>query len=180
MSDKSKRKLFVLVVLLFFATLLILSRFYSINIISGESMYPTFKNNSIFISKKDNNNIDIGDIAVFKTPEDWDDPNKLLIKRVLAKEGDNIKIKNDKLYINNQFVLEVSNDYYRNNDKSFNIDKGYYFVVGDNTPTSRDSLFYMLNYSKVNFLIPKDNIVGIGKKDSKKKEIDKYVKAYNK
>lgn len=179
MRIKDKKKIIFIPIILILLFILYFFNNNTINIIRGDSMYPTLKNNELFLTKN-NSQIDVGDIVVFETPLDWDDSPKLLIKRVLAKQGDKVEIKGDSLYINNKKILDISNDYYSHNDKSFVIDKDYYFLIGDNTPNSRDSLFYMINYEKVNFLINKKQIVGVGKKDSEKKEIYRYVETYNK
>lgn len=67
-------------------------------------------------------------------------PRRILIKRVIAVEGDTIMAKQGKVYVNNK---EVKESYVRFVD--FNgfgpdkVKKGHVFVMGDNRPNSKDS-----------------------------------------
>ena len=67
---------------------------------------------------------------------------KSFIKRVIAKEGDHVKIQDNKVYINGELfeedylsedVLTVSNKFY-----DFIVPEGYIFAMGDNRPKSTD------------------------------------------
>ncbi|MCX7832348.1 MAG: signal peptidase I [Actinobacteria bacterium] len=80
-----------------------------------------------------------GDIIVFLPPNG---EKKDYIKRVIAVEGQRIKIKDGLVYINGKPLRE---DYL--SDESFDsgtmeeivVPKGYVFVMGDNRPNSLDS-----------------------------------------
>lgn len=83
-----------------------------------------------------------GEIVVFKYNKD------LLIKRVIATPGDEIDIKENKVYINGKLLDETS--YLSEHVKTYlyagskvefpyKIPKDYYFVMGDNRLNSKDS-----------------------------------------
>ena len=145
-------------------------------------MYPTLKNRDIkmIINKKD---YKVGDIITFYPLEEWDKDNKkIYIKRIIAHSGDTVEIKDNTLYVNDIKFIQLS-PYYRTKgtDMEFDIKEGYNFVVGDNLGNSKDSLNYLMqNNFETDFLIPDKNIIGVLKEDSKIKEIDDYVKTYNK
>lgn len=91
-----------------------------------------------------------GDIIVFK----YNDGNKEIdiIKRIIADEGDCIKIQNDKVWING---TEIHEDYIIGEtygDIELVVPKDELFVMGDNRSTSEDSR----NFGT----IKKDDVVG--------------------
>ncbi|MBM0756234.1 signal peptidase I [Staphylococcus epidermidis] len=139
--------------------------------VSGLSMYPMFNNkDKVVVSKisKSLNHLKSGDVIIFHQNGDTD-----FIKRLIGKPGDQIEYKNDKLYINQNYIKEPYLDYNKkinnSNDnltENFNvanikgskhkmiIPKDKYLVLGDNRTNSIDS-----RYSKVG-LISKKQIVG--------------------
>lgn len=129
--------------------------------VSGESMYPTFKNqeyiltNLIVLKFADPKK---GDVIVFHAPPD---PEKDFIKRIVGLPGDTVSLKEGLVYVNNTKVNE--SPYLKSDVKTYggsflkeNIpvtvpDKNY-FVMGDNRPFSSDSREWGL--------LPKDKIIG--------------------
>ncbi|WP_420496516.1 signal peptidase I [Macrococcus psychrotolerans] len=123
--------------------------------VNGDSMFPTFKDKERVIINKiatKTDSIDRGDIIVFHT-----DTKNDYIKRFIGKPGDTVEYKNDKLYINGQYIQE---DYLKENRKNktnekltddFTVDmlvnadgnkkipEGKYLVLGDNREVSLDS-----------------------------------------
>ena len=111
--------------------------------VSGSSMVPTLHNeDKMFVS-----NLlykpEVGDIIVFKT--DSYDPNKALVKRVIAVEGQtvNIDFDNGIVYIDGvpiqeDYIAEVTH-----NKLDFigpkKVPEGCVFVMGDNRNQSTDS-----------------------------------------
>jgi len=109
----------------------------------GSSMFPTLHNgekmlvSDLFYKPK------VGDVVIFKKAEY--DPNKALVKRVIATEGQevNIDFANGIVYINGEAIIE---DYI--NDLTFTkldfigpktVPEGCVFVMGDNRNASVDS-----------------------------------------
>jgi signal peptidase I len=116
--------------------------------VSGESMYPTFKDKEYILT----NLIGLrfsppqrGDVIVFKAPPDNE---KDFIKRVIGEPGNKIVLKDGFVYINDVKLDEsmyLASDV-RTYGGSFLRDgveqvvpDGYYFVLGDNRPYSSDS-----------------------------------------
>ncbi len=99
-----------------------------------------------------------GDIIVFTSPVER---KKYLVKRLVGKPGDIVKIKNHRLYINGKLVLEPSifkNIEYFNMGKygtsreSVKVPPDSYFVLGDNSRNSVDSRYWGF--------VPKENVAG--------------------
>lgn len=90
----------------------------------------------------------IGDIVVFKAP---DDPTKSFIKRFIAGPGDMVEIKDGKLLVNGKIVEDPPAFrrvyYYNRGDyglegKPIAVPKDSYFMLGDNSASSRDSRYW--------------------------------------
>jgi len=82
-----------------------------------------------------------GDIVVFTPPHD---PKKDFIKRVVAVAGDKIEMRNDKVYINDEFVKEdfvnpPARAYRFSSFPPKKVEEGMLFVMGDNRGDSFDS-----------------------------------------
>ncbi len=98
-----------------------------------------------------------GDVVVFIYPEDR---KKDFIKRLVGLPGDSVDIKSGTIYINNEPLLDpVFNQRYYYNRGDFAkegqklvVPQGSYFVLGDNSGSSRDSRYWGF--------VPEDNILG--------------------
>jgi len=88
-----------------------------------------------------------GDIIVFNYPEDT---KRAFIKRLVGLPGDTIEIKNGKIYVNSQPFEHPStkNTYYYNRGdygligQKIVVPKDSYYVLGDNSRSSRDSRYW--------------------------------------
>jgi len=91
-----------------------------------------------------------GDIIVFIYPEDR---SKDFIKRVMGLPGEKIEVKEQKVFINDKPIEDPHGYYTRSKelDESFGsvgrfnpyvVEKGHYFVLGDNRDNSKDSRFW--------------------------------------
>ncbi|MBF0538879.1 MAG: signal peptidase I [Nitrospirae bacterium] len=90
-----------------------------------------------------------GEVVVFKFPEDT---SRDFIKRVIAREGDVVEIKQKKLYVNGTPQTEPYTQYVdttgttsavpRDNLGPITVPKGKLFVMGDNRDQSYDSRFW--------------------------------------
>ncbi|MGA2774667.1 MAG: signal peptidase I [Candidatus Omnitrophota bacterium] len=98
-----------------------------------------------------------GDVIVFIYPEDQ---KKDFIKRLVGLPGEEIEIKKYTIYVNDKPLLDsVFNRryYYNGGDfavegKKITVPKDHYFVLGDNSASSKDSRYWGF--------VPKDNILG--------------------
>lgn len=109
----------------------------------GTSMNPTLNNSDKMLVSGLFYKPSVGDVVVFK--KDEYDPDKALVKRVIAVEGQEINIDFDKgiVYINGQPIVE---DYILEptmNKLDFigpkTVPEGCVFVMGDNRNASTDS-----------------------------------------
>jgi len=119
-------------------------QFFSFYLVSGDSMEPTLNNNNYLIVRKSflrEKKYEKGDIVIFHTAvrNNLKD-EKDLVKRIIAVPGDEIKIENNHVYINDQIIQEI----YLKKDKTGGslkmiVDEENYFVMGDNRKVSLDS-----------------------------------------
>ncbi len=137
--------------------------------IDGDSMSATLENNDKVLIWKlfyNDNNVDRFDIVVFKANE-----KENYIKRVIGLPGETVEYKDDRLYIDGEYVPEpFLNDEHANmasgqqftNDFTLeevaNVDvipEGHVLVLGDNRLNSYDSRHYGL--------VPIDELMGEAK-----------------
>jgi len=124
-----------------------------VTVVKGASMEDTLFNSERLICNKIVYRLTEpkhGDIVIFKPPIDQ---NHNYIKRVIAVEGDEIKIIDGIVYLNGEKLAE---DYIEH--RSFEtmpevtIPEDSYFVLGDNRTNSSDSRFWGF--------VPEENIIG--------------------
>ena len=99
-----------------------------------------------------------GDIIVFRSPED---KKKDFVKRLIASGGETVEIRDGTIYIDGKAIegpAILSSIYYYNrgdyggeSEKS-SVPMGFYYVLGDNSGSSRDSRYWGF--------VPKKNLVG--------------------
>lgn len=99
-----------------------------------------------------------GDIVVFKYPEDR---KKDFIKRLIAVGGETVEISNGSILINNERLTvppELLKTYYYDrghygvDGNAVKVPENCYFVLGDNSDSSRDSRYWGF--------VPKDDVIG--------------------
>lgn len=98
-----------------------------------------------------------GDVIVFIFPEE---PKKDYIKRLIALGGETVEIKDGRILIDGKLVEdpEIAKTYYVNlgtygqTNQSIKVPKNFYFVLGDNSPNSRDSRYWGF--------VPENNLIG--------------------
>lgn len=98
-----------------------------------------------------------GDVIVFRAPPSTGNPGSDYIKRVIGMPGDEVTIKNDKVYVNGKALDEP----YVHNEPTivepwgknhWVVPEGEYFVLGDNRLDSSDSRYWGF--------VPAENIIG--------------------
>lgn len=105
--------------------------------VDGDSMYNTLNDNDIVLLSK-LSSIDRFDIIVLKES----DNNATIIKRVIGMPGDKVKIRNNKIYINNK-IIEDEYAYGETSDyDEITLGDDEYFVLGDNRLISKDSRYF--------------------------------------
>jgi signal peptidase I len=107
--------------------------------VDGDSMDPTLASGEYIIVNRLSYRLGTpqrGDIIVFHFPGN---PQEEYIKRVIGLPGDDVQVKNGRVYINDQLLNEsyiaVKMDY----TGSWQVPAGQLFVLGDNRNNSSDS-----------------------------------------
>ena len=123
--------------------------------VEGLSMAPTLEDQDRLIVNKLAYRIGEprrGDIVMLYYPLN---PDKSFVKRVIAEEGDEVRIVDGRVYVND---VPLPDDFvppeYRSHDDfgPKRIDDGYYFVMGDHRNNSSDSRHWGM--------VPKKYIIG--------------------
>jgi signal peptidase I len=117
---------------------------FSIYKINGYSMHPTLKDkNKVMLYKLiAKNKLQRYDIVVFSDPEDI---HEFVVKRIIGLPGEEIEIKNSRVFINGRIILEPylnkSNGYFTDIDdfRKIKVRRHNYFLMGDNRKISNDS-----------------------------------------
>lgn len=130
------------------------------NQVYGPSMLPNFEDKQLVVTSRLSQYIGSsslgkalgldykrGDIIIFKDPEQ----NKLVIKRIIGLPGERVALRNGSFYIDNKEVIETdyldstvftkSGDLLEDGGESVFVEKGTFFVAGDNRAVSRDSRY---------------------------------------
>jgi len=134
---------------------LIITFVFQVARVEGRSMAPTLEDHDRLIINKFAYRIDaphLGDIVMLYYPND---PSQSFVKRLIAGEGDQVRIVDGKVYRNgalldDSFVLPN----YRSHDDwgPEVVPEGYYFVMGDHRNASSDSRHWRY--------VPKKYVVG--------------------
>ena len=123
--------------------------------VEGLSMAPTLQDQDRLIVNKLLYRISQprrGDIVMLYYPIN---PDKSFVKRVIAEEGDTVRISDGRVYVND---IPLDDDYVPSEYRSHDdwgpqvISEGYYFVMGDHRNNSSDSRHWGL--------VPKKYIIG--------------------
>ncbi len=124
----------------------IITQFIRPTLVRGESMYPTLEEDDYLIINRVSYKVsepEKGDIIVFKTELLQEDGKKKdLVKRVIATEGDHIKIEDSKVYVNGDLIEEAYiGENYTEGDVDMTVPQDKVFAMGDNRERSLDSRY---------------------------------------
>lgn len=117
-------------------------------VVSGSSMFPTFKNGDYLIIDKisyELGNPKRDDVIVFRYPKDQ---TKFFIKRIIGLPNETVDIKGNIVTITNYLHkdgFKLDEPYIKNianSDTHFELKSDEYFVMGDNRSASSDSRYW--------------------------------------
>jgi len=133
-------------------TFLAVNYFFSIYIVSDNSLLPALDKGSRVLVLNQNRKIERGDLVVFINRYDG---NKHYIQRVVGMPGDVIEFRRDKLIVsssnqNSSLLYSLDRDYPQS--RSLVSDDSYY-LLGDNLSVSKDSRLWGL--------IKREDITGV-------------------
>lgn len=148
MSEKIRKEALEWIKIIVTALVLafIITQFIRPTLVRGESMHPTLVENDYLIINRMAYKVGEpkeGDIIVFSTDLLQENGhNKDLVKRVIAVEGDHIKVEDSKVYVNNKLLEEpYINDNYTEGYIDMVIPENKVFAMGDNREKSLDSRY---------------------------------------
>lgn len=122
-------------VLAAFIAVLVFRMFFDIAYVSGKSMEPVFYEGDILLLRKWG--IPQKGDTVTAYIDEWDE---MVVKRVLAGEGDAIIIDNGKVYLNGKKVAEPFRGRQEESGRQEHIlSPDQYFLIGENLEVSLDS-----------------------------------------
>jgi len=107
--------------------------------VDGHSMEPTLQSGEFVIVNKlayKFGTPESGDVIVFHYPRD---PNQEYIKRIIGLPGDEVKISNGTVYLNEQPIQEPYIAAPPNYQSDWDVPTNSLFVLGDNRNNSSDS-----------------------------------------
>lgn len=141
---------------------IIIAQFITPTIVQQHSMDNTLNNNDYLIMwklpYKFGASPDYGDIVVFETElETEEGDQKLLIKRVIAKGGDTVAIRDGIVYRNGEALSEpYTRDGYTNGGMDeTEVPEGTLFLLGDNRVVSVDSRDPSLGFVSEDLIVGK-------------------------
>lgn len=114
--------------------------------VSGASMEPTLRNNSLTaITTDPAREVQRGDIVLFEFPEAWQKHNtesaNFVVKRVTALPGDSVRVTPEGVFVSGGSSYPHPSGYRCSPNIQFRVPQNTVFVMGDNPAQSFDSRF---------------------------------------
>ena len=123
------------------AILLFFSFVARITVVDGGSMNDTLHHGDKLIVSDLFYTPKRGDVVIVQSPDVLD--GKVIVKRVIAVEGDRIRVESDGVYVNDEKLeepyLSETNKLHITTMPERTVDKGMVFLLGDNRNRSEDS-----------------------------------------
>jgi len=163
MSENVKKEIFEWIKVIITALILafVITRFIIPSRVQGESMFPTLHENDYLIVNRMTYKFrepEMKDMIVVKSDilQENGKSKKDLVKRVIAVEGDHIKIQDSNVYVNGKLLDEkvYIHDNYTSGDIDMTVPKGKIFAMGDNRERSLDSRAQEVG------LVDEDSVIG--------------------
>lgn len=107
--------------------------------VNGSSMFPTLKDGDRGFALRTNLNlrkIERFNIVVVEIE------NRFIVKRVIGLPGEKIEYRDNKLYVNDEYIEESFLEDTVTGDLSITVEDGSYYCLGDNRSNSADSRVY--------------------------------------
>lgn len=131
------------------------THWYQLILVRGDSMIPAYHNMQIVMADRHSGNYTYGDVIAFHC----DGLDTVLVKRIVACPGDEVKIEEGCLYINGDtstvFAKERVFSYAGIADPPIHLPDSQYFVIGDNIEKSKDSRYREVGCISENCIIGK-------------------------
>jgi signal peptidase I len=129
-------------IVVFVAVMIVNTFFISLFFVDGASMEPNLHNREAILWDKNSYHIATPqrfDVAAVNAPSD--PTHKKYVKRVIGLPGDKIEIRNGRVYINDELLIEdyLPAELKTTDDGLWTLGDDQYFVMGDNRPNSNDS-----------------------------------------
>lgn len=150
--NKNKIIYSLILVLAVLSAYLVNTFLYSIVKVEGVSMYPTFNGGEYRLLNKRDKDFSFGKVIVFKHKD------RLLVKRVIATEGQRVEIKDGYVFVDGEkkdFDVKVQLKKIKGVFEEAKVPKGCLFVLGDNRDNSLDSRNKEIGFVKM------DDVLGV-------------------
>lgn len=146
------RKKIIIILSVLLVSLYLSQNFYQLNLIQGESMYPTYHNMQFTIIDRRAANFQCGDVIVFYCPA----LRCTMVKRIIALPGDSVWITDGNVLVNGIKSTQISGnvDFGGTASCGLLLENDRFFVMGDNHAVSKDS-----RYEEIG-CVSRDNIIG--------------------
>lgn len=117
------------------------TNWYQVSLICGESMNPAYHDKQFALIDRHSDSYTYGDVVAFRCEK----LDAVLVKRIVACPGDQIIIRDGTLYVNNDvsqiFMQDGIFKYSGLASDMIYLEKGQYFLIGDNLEESKDSRY---------------------------------------